>query len=114
MPARRAVSSMVSCRCRRARASGDSSPVGSSGWTSSMLDLILVSGAVILPSPDQIIGKIDVSWRLEVVAGHKFGREPTQPLVGHVAPGAACEQHRMKADASVGSGHALFAALTPG
>jgi hypothetical protein len=40
-----------------------------------MLILILVSGAAILPSPIEIIGIIDVSWRVEVVADHELGRQ---------------------------------------
>jgi hypothetical protein len=39
-----------------------------------MLGHILVSGAAILPSI-QVIGEIDVSWRVEVVAGHELGRQ---------------------------------------
>src|SRR6266511_2198607 len=113
MPARRAVSSTVSCRWRRARASGDSSPVGSRGWTSSMLDLILVSGAAILLLPGQVIGKIDVSWRFEIVAGHELSGQPAQPLVRHGAPDLAGEQQRMKADAAVGRRQPLRAALAP-
>jgi hypothetical protein len=57
-----------------------------------MLDLILVSGVAILPLPGQVIGRIDVSWRFEVVAGHELGRQLAQPFVRHGPPDVAGEQ----------------------
>jgi len=79
-----------------------------------MLDHILVSGAAILHSPSQIIGKIDVSWRVEVVAGHELGRQSPQTRVGHLAPGAPREQQGVQAYTAVGGRYALGSLLPPG
>jgi hypothetical protein len=79
-----------------------------------MLDLILVSGAAILPSPNQIIGKIDVAWRVEVVAGHELGSQSPQTRVRNLVPGVACEQERVEPDTPVRGRYALGSFLPPG
>src|SRR2546423_1638201 len=83
--------STVSCRCRRARASADSSPVGSSGSTSSMPVVILLLGAATFRI---LIGKINVAWRVEVVAGHQGGGQRPQAGVRDLLPGAPGQQER--------------------
>src|SRR5512133_398323 len=109
MPARRAVSSTVSWRCSRARASADSSPVGSSGSTSSMPVVILL----LVAATFRFIGEIDVAWRAEVVAGHVRGREVSQAGIRHVLPDAPREQQRMEAHSAVGGCNSLVGAGTP-
>src|SRR6185312_15948712 len=99
MPARLAVSSTVSWRCSRARASADSSPFGSSGSTSSMPVVILLLGTATFT---YLIGKIDVAWRVQIVAGHQRRGKGAKTCVGDVVPRAARQQERMEAHAAVG------------
>jgi len=75
--------------------------------------LILVSGAAILPSPIEIIGIIDVSWRVEVVARHELGRQRPQTGVWHLIPSGACQQERVEPDAAVGRRDPVASFLPP-
>jgi hypothetical protein len=61
----------------------------------------------------EVIGKIDVAWRAEVVAGHEQRRQGTGALFGHVVPHGPREQHGVEAHASVGGRHHVGVALAP-
>src|SRR5580765_5328253 len=110
-PDRFAVSSTVSWRCSRARASADSSPFGSSGSTSSMPVVILLLGTATFT---YLIGKIDVAWRVQIVTGHQCRGKGAETRVWDVVPRAARQQERMEPYATVGRGHPLTGPFTPG
>src|SRR3954451_7117145 len=110
-PDRFAVSSTVSLRCRRARASADSSPIGSSGSTSSMPVVILLLDTATFYN---LIGKIDVAWRVQIVTGDECGRERAKAGVRNLPPGTARDQQRMEADAAIGRADPVAGAVAPG
>src|SRR4029450_3929587 len=99
MPARRAVSSTVSWRCSRARASGDCSPTGSSGSTSSMLVGILLLAVATFR---YLIGKIDVSWSVQVVTGDELGRQGADTGIRPRVPGVPGQEQGVEAPPAVG------------
>src|SRR6266513_2621443 len=109
-PDRLAVSSTVSWRCSRARASADGSPIGSSGSTSSMPVVILLLAMATFHS----IGEIDVAWRGQVIARHEGSRQCAQAGVGHLVPRVTSEQQGMQADTAVCGGDAIPGAVLPG
>src|SRR5947199_20205 len=61
----------------------------------------------------QVIGKIDVSWRTQVVARDEQCGQLPRTLVGNPLPGRASQQDGMPSGPAVGRGHDLRAALAP-
>ena len=62
----------------------------------------------------EVIGKIDVSWRAEIVAGHQDGLERAGAFVRNLSPRGASEHDRVAADAAVGRRQHLAAPVPPG
>src|ERR671922_1841799 len=60
-----------------------------------------------------LIGKVDVSWRAEVVAANELGRQGPQAGVGDVVPGCSPDQEWMQSDAAVGGREAVTGAVPP-
>ncbi len=52
----------------------------------------------------QVLGRVDVAGRPEVVAGDEPDRELSEPFVGHAVPVSATEHERMPAGTRVGRG----------
>jgi len=61
----------------------------------------------------EVIGKIDVSWRAEIVAGHEDGLQRTGAFVRNPSPRGASEHDRMAAYAAVGRGQHVASAFSP-
>jgi hypothetical protein len=61
-----------------------------------------------------LIGKINVSWRLKIVAGDEHRRQGPETRFGNIGPGAACQEQGVKAHSAVGRGDALAGAAPPG
>jgi hypothetical protein len=60
-----------------------------------------------------LIGKVDVSWSVEVVARDELGRQRAHALVRNVAPCGARKQERVEPDAAVCGTHPLGSGLAP-
>jgi hypothetical protein len=61
-----------------------------------------------------LIGKIDVSWRTEVVTGDENGRKGAGTLVRDPVPGGAPEHDGVTPVAAVGGSDDLSCAAAPG
>ena len=61
----------------------------------------------------QVCGRVDVAGLAQVAALDQVGRDATQPLVGHIVPGGAVEQHRMEPLTAVGRGDDRPGAVLP-
>src|SRR5439155_24465423 len=62
----------------------------------------------------QIMGKVDVAWRVEVGAGNKPNPECARALIRNERPGLAREQHGMAAISVVARGKHGPCSVAPG
>src|SRR3954469_24351963 len=100
---------MVSRRRSRARASADSSPIGSSGSTSSMPVVIRFRAVATF----HLIGKIHVASSLEIVARDEGGGQRAHAGVRNLGPDTAREEERVQSSPLVSRADALAGSVSP-